>query len=85
MKPLIRLGDTLHPYGGEVLQGRYDCDGKPVACEGDRVRCNLHGLTAIAEGSSLMTMDDLPVALHGHRCNCGCSLVSSMPDTLVDL
>jgi len=23
-----------------------------------------------------------PVALHAHRCACGCSLVSSMPDTL---
>ncbi|HCN45568.1 MAG TPA: PAAR domain-containing protein [Pseudomonas sp.] len=85
MKAVVRLGDTLHPYGGEVLQGRYECDGKPVACLGDKVRCNLHGLTVIAEGSGLMTMDDLPVALDGHRCKCSCSLVSSLPDTRVSL
>lgn len=85
MKPVVRLGDTLHPHGGEVLHGRYDCDGKPVACEGDAVRCNLHGLTVIAEGSALMTMDELAVALDGHRCACGCTLVSSLPDTRVSL
>ncbi|WP_110968870.1 PAAR domain-containing protein [Pseudomonas huaxiensis] len=83
MKTIIRVGDTLLPFGGEVLQGRYDCDGKPIACAGDQVRCNLHGLTVIAEGSTLMTMDDLPVALDGHRCRCGCTLVSSLVDTQV--
>ncbi|MBE9326178.1 PAAR domain-containing protein, partial [Klebsiella pneumoniae] len=25
-----------------------------------------------------------PVALHGHRCACGCTLVSSNPDCGVD-
>lgn len=83
MKAIVRVGDALHPFGGEVLQGRYDCDGKPIACAGDRVRCNLHGFNAIAEGSRLMTLDDLPVALDGHRCQCGCALVSSLPDTQV--
>ncbi|MDR0277393.1 MAG: PAAR domain-containing protein [Paucimonas sp.] len=84
MKPFVRQGDSLHPFGGEVLQGRYDCDGKPIACESDAVRCNLHGLNAIAEGCANTTFDNLPVALDGHRCLCGCTLVSSLPDTKVE-
>lgn len=81
MKPVVRKGDALREFGGEVLEGRYECDGQPIACQGDAVRCNLHGLNQIAEGSDLMQADDKPVALDGHRCTCGCTLVSSMPDT----
>ncbi|CDF84317.1 hypothetical protein PKB_2970 [Pseudomonas knackmussii B13] len=84
MKPVIRQGDALREYGGQVLEGRYDCLGKPIACQGDAVLCNLHGLNRIAEGSSLAQVDGLPVALDGHRCACGCSLVSSVPDFLVE-
>ena len=83
MKPVIRQGDTLKEYGGEVLEGHYLCHGLPVACQGDTVRCDKHGRNKIAEGSGLMQMDDRPIALDGHRCDCGCTLVSSMPDTLV--
>lgn len=83
MKSVIRQGDTLEEYGGEVLDGHHDCYGKPVACQGDAVRCNLHGLTEIAEGSDLLHHDGRPAALHGHRCQCGCTLVSSLPDSLV--
>ena len=83
MKAIIRQGDTLQEYGGQVLDGHYLCDGLSIACQGDAVRCNLHGLTEIAEGSDLTQVDDRPVALHGHRCRCGCTLVSSMPDTQV--
>jgi hypothetical protein len=28
MKPVIRQGDTLQEYGGEVLEGHYECHGK---------------------------------------------------------
>ncbi|MCK6190751.1 PAAR domain-containing protein [Pseudomonas sp. EYE_354] len=83
MKSVIRQGDTLREYGGEVLEGHYECDGSPIACLGDAVRCNLHGGTEIAEGSDLLHIDGRPAALHGHRCKCGCTLVSSMPDTEV--
>jgi uncharacterized Zn-binding protein involved in type VI secretion len=78
MMPLVRLGDPLRPFGGEVLEGHYEAFGKPVACEGDRARCNKHGLTKIVEGASGSTMDGKPVALDGHRCACGCQLVSSL-------
>lgn len=83
MKPVIRQGDTLRPYGGQVLEGQYDCLGLPIACQGDAVRCNQHGLTRIAEGSQAW-VNDRPVALEGHRCACGCTLVSSAPDFLVE-
>ncbi len=65
------------------MEGHYDCYGLPIACVGDAVRCNRHGPTTIKEGSGLTEIDGQPVALHGHRCGCGCSLVSSMPDTEV--
>ncbi|WP_448124131.1 PAAR domain-containing protein [Pseudomonas veronii] len=81
MLPLVRMGDPLHPFGGEVLSGHYKAFGKPVACVDDQVRCNLHGITHITEGASGSTMDGKPVALHGHRCACGCQLVSSLPAT----
>ena len=40
MKPIVRMGDTLRPFGGVVLEGHYECDGLPMACVGDAVRCN---------------------------------------------
>lgn len=83
MKPVIRQGDALAPYGGKVLEGHYECLGLPIACQGDAVDCNMHGRTHIVEGSSLCWVDDRPVALQGHRCDCGCTLVSSAPDFLV--
>lgn len=78
MLPLIRMGDTLRPYGGEVREGHYEAFGKPVACAGDSVCCNRHGMTRISEGAAASTMDGKPVALDGHRCDCGCQLVSSL-------
>lgn len=78
MLPLVRKGDPLHPFGGEVLEGRYEAFGKPVACLDDQARCNLHGLTHIVEGVSGSTMDGKAVALDGHRCACGCRLVSTL-------
>ena len=78
MLPLVRLGDPLQPFGGEVLQGHFLAFGKPVACMGDPVRCKKHGLNKISEGTAGSTMDGKPVALHGHRCECGCRLVSTL-------
>jgi len=80
MKRVIRQGDILKEYGGKVLVGHYLCFGKGIAAKGDAVKCNKHGMTNIAEGSSLSKVDGQPIALHGHRCACGCTLVSSFPD-----
>lgn len=78
MKSVIRRGDTLREYGGQVLEGHYLFFGKGVACKGDMVRCNKHGITVIIEGSTLSQIDGHPVALSGHHCACGCTLVSSL-------
>jgi len=83
MKNIIRQGDTLLEYGGEVSGGHYSCYGKGIATKGDAVICNKHGQTTISEGSALSLVDGQPVALHGHRCACGCTLVSSFPDTRI--
>ena len=85
MKPIIRQGDSLREHGGTVIGGHYLCFGKGIACKGDQVSCNKHGLTVIAEGSSLYEVDGSPVALDGHHCACGCTLVSSRPDCEVAL
>lgn len=80
MKNIIRQGDSLREYGGKVLGGHYLCFGKGIACKGDQAVCNKHGMTQIIEGSALSEVDGKPIALHGHRCACGCTLVSSFPD-----
>ena len=85
MKAVIREGDTLREYGGKVPGGHYLCFGKGIACKGDAVKCNKHGMTVISEGSSLSEVDGQPVALHGHHCACGCTLVSSFPDCGIEL
>ncbi|HCD4439301.1 TPA: PAAR domain-containing protein, partial [Klebsiella pneumoniae] len=69
--------------GGSVIGGHYLYFGKGIAVKGDAVKCNKHGMTTIVEGSSLTKVDGQPVALHGHRCACGCTLVSSNPDCRV--
>ncbi|PWU29043.1 PAAR domain-containing protein [Pseudomonas sp. RW407] len=81
MKPVVRVGDPLRPYGGEVLEGRYLAFGKPLAYLGARARCNKHGMTRIGQGASLSTLGGQAVALDGHLCECGCTVVSTLPLT----
>lgn len=78
MLPLVRKGDSLSPFGGEVLEGHFEAFGFAVACVGGLARCDLHGLTRIKEGTSIATMYGAAVALHGYPCECGCQLVSSL-------
>lgn len=75
----MRVGDPLRPFGGEVLEGRYMAFGKPVAFVGAKARCNQHGMTYILEGGSFSTLGGQAVALDGHRCKCGCQVVSTLP------
>ncbi|MBD9661441.1 MULTISPECIES: PAAR domain-containing protein [unclassified Pantoea] len=80
LKKLVRVGDKLKPYGGEVLSGSFDAFGKPVACVNDKAKCNEHGMTTIIQGATNSTVNGKAVALDGHKCACGCTLVSSLPD-----
>ncbi|XOY30597.1 PAAR domain-containing protein [Proteus cibi] len=78
MKKIIRVGDTLNPYGGKVMTGSYLAYGKPVACIGDSVICNKHGENQIIEGATDSIINKKAIALDGHHCACGCTLVSSL-------
>ncbi len=80
MRGVIRIGDS-NTHGGQVLTGssKMIFDGRAVARKGDRVSCPLHGENEIVEGDELFTDQGLPVALDGHRCACGCTLISSLP------
>lgn len=77
---VIRIGDTTSS-GGRVLQGSSGVifQGKEVSCLGDSVTCPDHGMTSVAEGDEEAKINGKPIALHGHRCGCGCSLISSLP------
>ncbi|BAU71846.1 PAAR domain-containing protein [Metapseudomonas furukawaii] len=79
MKPLVRVGDPLVPFGGEVLEGHFLAFGKPVAFVGARARCDKHGMTQIVQGASLSTVQGSAVALDGHPCACGCRVMSTLP------
>jgi uncharacterized Zn-binding protein involved in type VI secretion len=78
MLPVVRVGDPLRPFGGAVLEGRYLAFGKPLAFLGAQARCNKHGVTRILQGGSLSTLMGQAVALDGHRCACGCFVVSTL-------
>ncbi len=82
MKGVIRIGDKLSS-GGEVISAESGMlfNGREVAAVGDAVFCPLpgHGPNKIAEGDPGSTRKGRPIALHGHRCECGCTLISSLP------
>ncbi|STT73389.1 PAAR motif family protein [Klebsiella pneumoniae] len=86
MKGIIRTDDT-HTGGGKVLSGSSNMKfgGIGVARLGDLVSCPIkgHGPTVIAEGHPTFSDHGIPVAFHGHRCACGCVLLSSLPQARV--
>ncbi|MFI8415932.1 PAAR domain-containing protein [Serratia sp. NPDC078593] len=76
---VIRVGDTT-THGGTVLEGSSGVQfmGKNVSCVGDKVSCPHHGETYICEGDEGAKINGKPIALHGHRCGCGCTLITSL-------
>ncbi|MGV3347112.1 PAAR domain-containing protein [Enterobacteriaceae bacterium LUAb1] len=82
MKGVIRIGDK-NTGGGSVLNGSSNMQfsGIGVARQGDPVSCPIkgHGPTVIAEGHPTFKDNGVPVAFDGHRCACGCQLISSLP------
>lgn len=83
MRGVIRKGDKLSS-GGEVLTGAMGMKfmGQEVACVGDRVLCPLpgHGDNEIVEGDGGVRYQGRPIALDGHLCACGCTLITSLPN-----
>ncbi|RKR43594.1 PAAR domain-containing protein [Paraburkholderia sp. BL17N1] len=80
MPGVIRVGDRTSS-NGEVLRGSATCFfmGKPVARIGDAVSCPEHGDNHIASATSQARDKGLEVAQHGDSCECGCTLISSLP------
>ncbi len=81
MKGIIRIGDKT-TNGGTVTSGSQvvKFGGIGVARKGDAVSCSKHGGTTISEGHATFYDNGIPVAFHGHRCACGCTLLSSLPN-----
>ncbi|GAB3629582.1 hypothetical protein PTE30175_01285 [Pandoraea terrae] len=85
MKSPIRVGDALE-NGGEVTSASSQMlfMGRPLACQGDAALCDVHGETTIAEGHAAFPgMGGRPIAMHSHRCACGCRLISSLSNVSI--
>lgn len=82
MKNIIRIGDK-NSCGGSVVSGSavMTFGGIGVVRVGDLVVCPRpgHGRNAVAEGHPRFKDNGVPIAFDGHRCECGCALISSMP------
>lgn len=83
MKGIIRVGDKT-TSGGSVLSGstHRKFHGIGVARIGDPVSCPIpgHGPTVVSEGHQTFKDNGVPIAFHGHRCACGCALITSLPE-----
>jgi len=80
MLQIIRVGDKT-THDGSVTTGSETMKfgGIGVARKGDEVSCPVkgHGPTTISEGNPNFLDQGIPVAFHGHKCGCGCTLISS--------
>jgi uncharacterized Zn-binding protein involved in type VI secretion len=84
-RTIIVLGDATS-HGGSVISASStrSINGKGIARKGDSVSCPLlypdkrpHGVNAIVEGEDSFLVDGVPVALEGHKSECGCTLIGS--------
>ena len=83
---IIRLGDTTD-HGGTVIEAfnQTNLNGKPMAGMGHAVVCpKCKGTFPISEGSTMLDVDGVPVALDGMKTACGASLIASSPKGSVD-
>lgn len=73
---IILVGDRTSD-GGTVITGSPTdyVQGRAIARQGDLVDCPGHGVNAIAEGHQTTILSGRPIALEGHRTECGCTLV----------
>ena len=83
MKGVIRIGDK-NISGGTVVSGSTTMKfhGIGVVRVGDPVICPIpgHGRNVVAEGHPVFKDHGVPIAFHGHRCACGCALLTSLPE-----
>ncbi|MEJ8800331.1 PAAR domain-containing protein [Trinickia caryophylli] len=82
MAGIIRVGDG-HTGGGVVSAGsatRFFM-GRAIARLYDPVTCPKHGDNRIATATSGAFDDGIEVAQHNDQCECGCRLISSLPNS----
>ncbi len=79
---VVRLGDKTS-HGGEVITASvtHTIAGISIARVGDQVTCPItgHGANKIIGGAMTYEIGGRMVALHGHKCECGCTLIASLP------
>lgn len=79
--PVVRLGDRTS-HGGTVTTASptHSLGGIGIARMGDKISCPMpgHGVNVIVEGAATYLVGGRMVALHGHKCACGCTLISSL-------
>jgi uncharacterized Zn-binding protein involved in type VI secretion len=84
MRCVIRLNDPTS-HGGKVISAAPDTTvlGRAVARKGDLCFCPIkgHDNCTIAEGDPNVLIDDVPVALDGHKTSCGATLISTVADS----
>lgn len=81
MTGVVREGDRLN-RGGEVLRGGNRMFmGRALARRSDPVRCDVHGYNRIAQGNPNIRDGSREIAEDGHLCECGCALISSLPQS----
>lgn len=75
---IILVGDATS-HGGAVVTGSESdrVDGRAIARQGDGVRCPIHGLKRIVEGDASTLLHGRPIALEGHRTECGATLIGN--------
>jgi uncharacterized Zn-binding protein involved in type VI secretion len=72
-RKIIQKGDTTTTGGAVIGASAWVKQAQGVACKGDPVFCPACKTTgSIAEGSPLLNIQGVAVALEGHRVNCGC-------------
>jgi uncharacterized Zn-binding protein involved in type VI secretion len=83
---IIVVGDSTS-HGGRVTTGSatHTIGGKPVARLDDLVDCpqsypggRPHGINRIIEAHPTITVGGRRIALHGHKTECGCTLIGSV-------
>ena len=87
---IITVGDSTD-HGGKVISGSatHDIGGKAIARLGDEVMCPQHypggaphGNNKIVTAHETLTAGGIPVAVHGSKTACGCSLIGAANATV---
>ncbi len=85
-KGLVLLGDKT-THGGQVISAAasFTVNSKKVALVGDMVNCPFpeHGTNQIIEGSAEWSSDGKAIVVDGCKCQCGCQVISSGPDSVI--